>query len=75
VIYFFSIFLNAVEILEQCQIKEFTIVSSDKDYLPVMKIARYKNIKSYILGINQYEIYQKYGIKDIRFRGILRYLK
>jgi len=66
---------NAVEILERCQIKGFTIVSSDKDYLPVMKIASHKNIKSYILGVNQSEIYQKYGIKDIRFRGILRYLK
>jgi len=66
---------NAVEILERCQIKGFTVVSSDKDYLPVMKIASYKNIKSYILGVNQSEIYQKYGIKDIRFRGILRYLK
>jgi len=40
-----------------------------------MKIASHKNIKSYILGVNQSEIYKKYNIKDIKFRGILHYLQ
>jgi len=66
---------NGVEILERCEIKGFLIVSSDKDYLPVMRIASYKNIKSRILGINTPEIYEKYNIEDVKFLGIMRFFE
>lgn len=64
---------NAVEILERCEILGFSIVSSDKDYLPVMRIADYKAIRSCILGINTSDIYQKYNIGDIKFLNVLSY--
>lgn len=64
---------NSVEILERCSIRGFVIVSSDKDYLPVMRIASYKKIKSHILGINTSEIYKKYNIEDITFLGIIKF--
>ena len=64
---------NGVEILEKCKIRGFVIVSSDKDYLPVMRIASYKNIKSRILGINTPEIYKDYDIQDIKFLGIMKF--
>ena len=64
---------NGVEILERCAIKGFVIVSSDKDYLPVMRIASYKNVKSRILGINTPEIYEKYNVEGIKFLGIMRF--
>jgi len=66
---------NGVEILERCDIKGFVIVSSDKDYLPVMRIASYKNVKSRILGINTPEIYEKYEITDIKFLGMMRFFE
>ncbi len=66
---------NSVEILERCEIKGFVIVSSDKDYLPVMRIASYKKIKSRILGINTSEIYEKYNIDDIKFLGIMKFFE
>jgi uncharacterized LabA/DUF88 family protein len=66
---------NAVEILERCDIKGFSIVSSDKDYLPVMRIADYKGIRSCILGINTSDIYQKYNIGDIKFLNVLNYFE
>ena len=66
---------NGVEILERCTIRGFVIVSSDKDYLPVMRIASYKNIKSRIVGINTPEIYEKYNIEDIKFLGIMRFFE
>ncbi|GAG86335.1 unnamed protein product, partial [marine sediment metagenome] len=62
-----------VEILERCEIRGFVIVSSDKDYLPVMRIASYKNVKSRILGINTPEIYEKYNIEDIKFLGMMKF--
>ncbi|KKM74701.1 hypothetical protein LCGC14_1397650, partial [marine sediment metagenome] len=64
---------NGVEILERCEIRGFVIVSSDKDYLPVMRIASYKRIKSRIIGINTPEIYEKYSITDIKFLGIMKF--
>ena len=64
---------NGVEILERCEIRGFVIVSSDKDYLPVMRIASYKKIKSRIIGINTPEIYEKYNITDIKFLGIMEF--
>ncbi len=64
---------NSVEILERCEIRGFVIVSSDKDYLPVMRIASYKKIKSRILGINTSDIYEKYNIDDIKFLGIMKF--
>lgn len=64
---------NGVEILERCSIRGFVIVSSDKDFLPVMRIASYKKIKSHILGINTPEIYEKYNIEDITFLGIMKF--
>lgn len=64
---------NAVEVLERCEIKGFSIVSSDKDYLPVMRIADYKEIRSCILGINTSDIYEKYNIGDIKFLNVLNY--
>ncbi len=64
---------NGVEILERCNIKGFVIVSSDKDYLPVMRIASYKNVKSRIVGINTPEIYEKYNIEGIKFLGIMKF--
>ncbi|HEC39780.1 hypothetical protein LCGC14_0525620 [marine sediment metagenome] len=66
---------NGVEILERCEIRGFVIVSSDKDYLPVMRIASYKKIKSRILGINTSEIYEKYNIDDIKFLGIMKFFE
>ncbi len=66
---------NGVEILERCEILGFVIVSSDKDYLPVMRIASYKNIKSRILGINTPEIYEEYDIADITFLGIMKFFE
>jgi len=66
---------NAVEILERCKIRGFIIVSSDKDYLPVMRIASYKNIKSRIIGINTPEIYEKYNIQDITFLGMMKFFE
>jgi len=66
---------NGVEILERCTIRGFVIVSSDKDYLPVMRIASYKNVKSRILGINTPEIYEKYNIENIKFLGIMNFFK
>ncbi len=64
---------NGIEILERCEIKGFVIVSSDKDYLPVMQIANHKNVRSYIYGVNTSNIYEKYGIKDIRVLGGLNF--
>ena len=64
---------NSVEILERCEVRGFIIVSSDKDYLPVMRIASYKKIKSRILGINTSDIYEKYNIDDIKFLGIMKF--
>ncbi|MBA7523792.1 hypothetical protein ES705_15926 [subsurface metagenome] len=66
---------NGVEILERCDIKGFVIVSSDKDYLPVMIIASYKKVKSRILGINTPEIYEKYEIADIKFLGMMKFFE
>ncbi|MGQ4874778.1 MAG: NYN domain-containing protein, partial [Promethearchaeia archaeon] len=67
------IIANSVEVLERCQLKGFVIVSSDKDYLPVMRIANFKNIKSWILGVNTPKIYEEYNINDIKYLGILNY--
>ncbi|MEJ2251896.1 MAG: NYN domain-containing protein [Candidatus Lokiarchaeota archaeon] len=64
---------NAVEILERCNLKGFVIVSSDKDYLPVMRIAKFKGIKSMILGINTSDIYEEYNIGDIKFLNVLKF--
>jgi hypothetical protein len=50
-------------------------VSSDKDYLPVMRIAEFKGVKSRILGINTSEIYEKYDIDDIKFLNVLKHFK
>ena len=66
---------NGIEILERCNIKGFVIVSSDKDYLPVMQIASHKNIRKYIYGINTADIYEKYGISDIQLLGTLEFFK
>lgn len=66
---------NGVEILERCNIRGFVIVSSDKDYLPVMRIASYKKIKSRIIGINTPEIYEKYNIPDIKFLGMMKFFE
>ncbi|TFG09948.1 MAG: NYN domain-containing protein [Promethearchaeota archaeon] len=66
---------NGVEILERCEIRGFIIVSSDKDYLPVMRIASYKNVKARILGINTPEIYEQYNIADIKFLGIMKFFE
>jgi hypothetical protein len=66
---------NAVEILERCDLRGFVIVSSDKDYLPVMRIAEFKGVKSRILGINTSEIYEKYDIDDIKFLNVLKHFK
>jgi hypothetical protein len=66
---------NAVEILERCDIRGFIIVSSDKDYLPVMRIASYKNVKARILGINTPEIYEEYHIENIKFLGIMKFFE
>jgi hypothetical protein len=63
---------NGVEILERCNIKGFIIVSSDKDYLPVMRIASYRKVKSRIIGINTPEIYERYDITDIKFLGMMK---
>jgi hypothetical protein len=69
------IIANSVEILEKCELKGFVIVSSDKDYLPVMRIANFKGVKSRILGINTPEIYEEYKIVDIKFLGIMNFFK
>lgn len=66
---------NGVEILERCALKGFMIVSSDKDYLPVMRIAKYRNVKSYIMAINTPRVYEQYKIDDIKFLGIMKYFK
>ena len=66
---------NSVEIIERCEVRGFIIVSSDKDYLPVMRIASYKKIKSRILGINTSEIYEQYNIDDIKFLGIMKFFE
>ena len=66
---------NGVEILERCTPRGFIIVSSDKDYLPVMRIAQYRDIKSYIMGMKPPQIYEKYNIGDIKFLGIMKYFK
>jgi len=66
---------NGVEILERCRIKGFIIVSSDKDYLPVMRIASYKNVKSRVLGINLPEIYEEYHVEGIKFLRMMNYFK
>ena len=66
---------NGVEILERCNIKGFIIVSSDKDYLPVMRIASYRKVKSRIIGINTPEIYEKYDITDIKFLGMMKFFE
>jgi len=63
---------NGVEILERCKINGFIIVSSDKDYLPVMRIASYRKVKSRIIGINTPEIYEKHNITDIKFLGMMK---
>ncbi|MBD3212228.1 MAG: hypothetical protein GF311_06430 [Candidatus Lokiarchaeota archaeon] len=64
---------NAVEILERCDVKGFGIVSSDKDYLPVMRIADYRGVKSCMIGINTSDIYERYNIGDIKFLNVLNY--
>jgi hypothetical protein len=66
---------NGIEILERCEIRGFIIVSSDKDYLPVMRIASYKNVKARILGINTPDIYAQYQIEDIKFLGIMKFFE
>ena len=58
--------VNGVEILERCELRGFVIVSSDKDYLPVMRIATHKKVRKYIYGLNTADIYEKYGIDDIK---------
>ena len=63
---------NGVEILERCEIRGFVIISSDKDYLPVLRIAIYKKIKSQIIGINTPEIYEEYNIPSITFLGMMK---
>jgi len=64
---------NGVEILERCQPRGFIIVSSDKDYLLVMRIAAHKKVRKYIYGINTADIYEKYGINDIQLLGSLNF--
>ncbi|KKN17716.1 hypothetical protein LCGC14_0962950 [marine sediment metagenome] len=63
---------NGVEILERCELRGFVIISSDKDYLPVLRIAIYKKIKSQIIGINTPEIYEEYNIPSITFLGMMK---
>ena len=66
---------NGVELLERCSLRGIVIVSSDKDYLPVMRIASHKNVRKYIYGINTTDIYEKYGISDIKLMGTLDFFK
>jgi hypothetical protein len=66
---------NGVEILERCEVKGFAIVSSDKDYLPVMRIADYRGVKSCMIGVNTSEIYEQYNIGDIKFLNVLKYAR
>ena len=68
----YPLFTNAFNHSTSSEVS-FVIVSSDKDYLPVMRIASYKKIKSRILGINTSDIYEKYNIDDIKFLGIMKF--
>ncbi len=66
---------NSVELLERCSLRGFIIVSSDKDYLPVMRIASFKGVRKYIYGVNASDIYEKYGVNDIQVLGVLNFFK
>jgi len=67
--------VNGVELLERCKIRGFGIVCSEKDYLPVMQIAGYKNIKSILIGLNTPKIYEKYKIPHMKFLGIIKFFE
>lgn len=64
---------NAVEVLEACDLRGFVIVSSDKDYLPVMKIAGFKGVRSFIFGVNAPGIYDDYGVENIKVLGLMNF--
>ena len=64
-----------VDILERSKIRGFGIVCSEKDYLPVMLIAGYKNVRSFILGIKTPKIYEKYELSNMKFFKIMKFFE
>ncbi|MFX0145572.1 MAG: hypothetical protein ACFE9C_16020 [Candidatus Hodarchaeota archaeon] len=62
-----------VGIMERSKIKGLGIVCSEKDYLPIMLIAGYKNIRSFILGIKTPKIYEKYEIPNMKLLEIKKF--
>jgi len=54
--------VNAMTLIESCELKGLVIVSSDKDYLPVMLSAKRKNIHTCVLGVKIPKIYSDHGI-------------
>ena len=66
---------NGVEILERSKIRGFGIVCSDKDYLPIIILANYKNIKSLIIGIKTPKIYEKYELSNLKFFKIMKFFE
>ncbi|MFW9829616.1 MAG: hypothetical protein ACFFEY_18725 [Candidatus Thorarchaeota archaeon] len=64
-----------IEILERGRIRGFGTVCSEKDYLPLMLIASYKNIKSFLLGIKTPKIYEKYEIENIELLEIKKFFE
>jgi hypothetical protein len=61
--------------LERSKIRGFGIVCSEKDYLPLMIIAGYKNVRSFILGIKTPKIYEKYEIPNIKILEIKKFFE
>lgn len=55
--------VNAMMLIGNCDIQGLIIVSSDKDYLPVMLSAKKKGIPACVLGVIIPEIYTRYGIQ------------
>ncbi|MDX1797597.1 MAG: hypothetical protein R3255_03015, partial [Candidatus Lokiarchaeia archaeon] len=64
-----------VDILERSKIRGFGIVCSEKDYLPLMIIAGYKNVRSFILGIKTPKIYEKYEIPNMKILEIKKFFE
>ncbi|MHA2399245.1 MAG: hypothetical protein ACXADU_10215 [Promethearchaeota archaeon] len=64
-----------VGILERYEIKGFMVVCNNKDYLPLLRLASYKNIKARVLGINTPKIYEKYNISTTKFLKLIKFFE
>lgn len=63
--------VNAINMITYCDLEGILIVSSDKDYLPIHKLAEMKGVNSRVFGINVPGEYEEHDVSVIPFLGTL----